>query len=132
MPFFLCWGFGIWLLASAAFRFVGQYFFTLEEPFLMIGAYILLIPLIWISTIPIYSMKKIQGTERLLAAICIVIPGMLIDVVVLFYFDNIFPNLSADVDRYFASWLLLAYSLILLTGFTKASYVRKNTINSSN
>ncbi|WP_460013227.1 DUF5367 domain-containing protein [Lysinibacillus sp. CTST325] len=115
-----------------AFRLIGHYFFTIEEPFLLISAYILVIPLIWISTIPIYSMTKIKGTERLLAAICIALPGMLIDAVVLLVFDNVFLNLSPDVDRYFASWLLLAYSLILLTGFTKASFVRKNTIHSSN
>ncbi|MGE7674344.1 DUF5367 domain-containing protein [Lysinibacillus sp. NPDC094403] len=132
MRFFLCWGFGIWLVASAVFRFVGHYFFTLEEPFLMIATYILAIPIVWIATIPIYSLKKTKGTERLLAAICIVLPGMLIDAVVLLVFDNIFPNLSAYLDRYFASWLLWAYSLILITGFTKATFVRKNTIHSSN
>jgi len=96
----------------------------------MIAAFIIAIPLILIATIPIYSLKKIKGTDRLLAAICIVLPGMLIDAVVLLVFDNIFPNLSADVDRYFASWLLWAYSLILITGATKASFVRKNTIHS--
>jgi len=96
----------------------------------MIAAFILAIPLIWIATIPIYSLKKIKGTERLLAAICIVLPGMLIDAVVLVVFDNTFPNLSADVDRYFSSWLLWAYSLILITGVTKASFERKNTIHS--
>ncbi|MFJ6208461.1 DUF5367 domain-containing protein [Lysinibacillus sp. NPDC092081] len=132
MRFFLCWGFGIWFIASAAFRLVGHYFFTLEEPFLMIGAYILVIPLIWISTIPIYSMKKIKGTQRLLAAICIALPGMLIDAVVLLVFDNVFPNISPDLDRYFASWLLLAYSLILLTGFIKTPFMKENTIHSSN
>lgn len=132
MPFFLCWGFGIWLAASAVFRLVGHYFFTLEHPFLMISAYILTIPLIWVATIPIYSLKKIKGTERFLASICIALPGMLIDAVVLLIFDKAFPNLSADVDRYFASWLLWAYSLILLTGFLKTSFLKNNSIYSSN
>ncbi|MFE3577535.1 DUF5367 domain-containing protein [Lysinibacillus sp. NPDC059133] len=132
MPFFLCWGFAIWLVASAVFRLMGNYFFILEEPLFMIAAYILAIPLVWIATIPIYSLKKIKGTERLQAAICIALPGMLIDAVVLLVFDNVFPNLSADLDRYFASWLLWAYSLILITGFIKAPFVRKNTIYSSN
>ncbi|KOP80360.1 hypothetical protein AMS59_02915 [Lysinibacillus sp. FJAT-14745] len=132
MRFFLCWGFGIWLVASAVFRLMGHYFFTLEEPFLMIAAYILTIPLIWVVTIPIYILKKIKDTERLLAAICIALPGMLIDAVVLLVFDNIFPNLSPDLARYFASWLLWAYSLILITGFTKVSFVRKNSMHSSN
>ncbi|UPW84870.1 DUF5367 family protein [Lysinibacillus sp. Ag94] len=70
--------------------------------------------------------KKIKGTERLLAAICIALPGMLIDAVVLLVFDDMFPNLSAVLDRYFASWLLWACSLFVMTGFTKATFVRKN------
>ncbi|MGE7688536.1 DUF5367 family protein [Lysinibacillus sp. NPDC097214] len=130
MPFFLCWGFAIWLVASAVFRLMGHYFFILEKPLFMMTAFILVIPLIWIATIPIYSLKKIKGSERLLAAICIALPGMLIDAIVLLVFDNVFPNLSADVDRYFAAWLLLAYSLLLITGFTKASFVKKKTIHS--
>ncbi|WP_281176712.1 DUF5367 family protein [Lysinibacillus contaminans] len=44
---------------------------------------------------------------------------MLIDAVVLLFFDKIYINLPAELDRYFASWLLLAYALILLMGFTK-------------
>ncbi|WP_285397253.1 DUF5367 domain-containing protein [Lysinibacillus sp. fls2-241-R2A-57] len=122
MRFFLCWGFGIWLIASAVFRLMGQYFFIFEKPFLMIGAYILAIPLIWLVTVPIYSLKKKSGSKQLQAAICIALPGMLIDAVVLLFFDTIFTNLPADLDRYFASWLLWAYSLILLTGFIKTSF----------
>lgn len=51
------------------------------------------------------------------AAVCIALPGMLIDAIVLIYFDQVFVNLSVDTDRFFASWLMWAYSLILLTGF---------------
>ncbi|QQP14916.1 DUF5367 family protein [Lysinibacillus agricola] len=56
---------------------------------------------------------------------------MLIDAIVLLFFDNIFLNLSADLDRFFASWLLRAYSLIFITSFVKASFVKKKTIHSS-
>ncbi|MGE7954174.1 DUF5367 domain-containing protein [Lysinibacillus xylanilyticus] len=128
MPFFLCWGFVIWLVASAVFRLMGHYFFIPDEPFFMLSAYILVIPIIWVVTIPIYSLKKLSDSKQLQAAICIALPGMLIDAVVLLFFDTIFTNLPADLDRYFASWLLWAYSLILLTGFMKASYKTKNTI----
>lgn len=58
MRFFLCWGFGIWFVASAVFRFIGHYFFTLKEPLLMIATYILAFPIVWLATIPIYSIKK--------------------------------------------------------------------------
>lgn len=58
MRFFLCWGFGIWFVASAVFRFIGHYFFTIKEPLLMIATYILAFPIVWLATIPIYSIKK--------------------------------------------------------------------------
>jgi len=119
MPFFLLWGFFIWLAASAFFRFAGQFFFTLEHPLLIMCAYVFVIPVIWMVTIPIYSMKNCTGIRRLKAAIYIALPGMLIDAIVLLYFDKIFTNLSADMDRFFASWLLWAYALIVLTGFAK-------------
>lgn len=88
----------------------------------------LVIPIIWVVTIPIYSLKKLSDLKQIQAAICIALPGMLIDAVVLIFFETIFTNLPADLDRYFASWLLWAYSLILLTGFMKVSYKTKNTI----
>lgn len=121
MPFFLLWGFMVWLGASAIFRLAGHYFFTLERPILMIASYLLVIPLIWILTVPVFSWKKISTqTKQLQAAICIALPGMLIDAVVLLFFDSIFINLSAELDRYFASWLLWAYSLIILSAFIKS------------
>lgn len=120
MRFFLLWGFIVWLGASAIFRIAGHYFFVLDRPLLMVASYILVIPLIWVLTVPIYSFMKISnGVQRLQAAIFIALPGMLIDAIVLLYFDRIFTNLSTELDRYFASWLLWAYTLILLTGFTK-------------
>jgi hypothetical protein len=46
----------------------------------------------------------------------IALPGMLIDTIVLIVFPDVFTNLSVESDRYFGSWLLWAYSLILITG----------------
>lgn len=46
----------------------------------------------------------------------IALPGMLIDTIVLTVFPRVFTNLPVESDRYFGSWLLWAYSLILITG----------------
>ncbi|MDM5233050.1 DUF5367 domain-containing protein [Lysinibacillus pakistanensis] len=119
MPFFLLWGFFIWLAASAFFRLAGPFFFTLEHPLIIMCTYLFVVPVIWMVTIPIYSIKNCTGIRRLQAAIYIALPGMLIDAIVLLYFDKIFTNLSADMDRFFASWLLWAYALIILTGCAK-------------
>lgn len=119
MPFFLFWGFLVWLGASLIFRFLGQIFFITDSLGWMAASYILVVPLILVLTLPIYKIKNITGSERLKAAVYIALPGMLIDSIVLVYFDNVFVNLPADTDRYFASWLMWAYSLIIITGLVK-------------
>jgi hypothetical protein len=115
--FFLTWGFLVWLGATALFRFLGHFFFSLENPVLLVAAYILVIPFILILTLPIYRYKNLDSYNRLKAAILIALPGMLLDVVSLLYFSHIFINLDRKMDGIFGSWLLLAYSFILLSGF---------------
>ncbi|WP_163581898.1 DUF5367 domain-containing protein [Gracilibacillus saliphilus] len=115
--FFLLWGVLIWLGASAIFRFAGQYFFTSENYTLLIVTYILVIPLILALTLLLYRYKNLDSTEQVKAAILIALPGMLIDAIVLIYFEDIFVNLDPRLDGVFGSWLLFAYSLILLSGF---------------
>jgi hypothetical protein len=115
--FFLLWGLLVWLGATLIFRFGGQFFFLHDQPMLMIMSYILVVPLILVLTLPIYKWKKVTASQRIKAAIFIALPGMLIDSIVLIYFQDIFTNLSPNTDKFFASWLLWAYSLILLSGF---------------
>lgn len=118
MRFFLFWGFLVWGGASLIFRTLGQLFFILDHPLLMVTAYILVIPLILMLTLPIYKLRKVyEKVDRISTAVCIALPGMLIDSIVLIYFDRIFVNLPAEADKFFVSWLLWAYSFIVLTGF---------------
>ncbi|MFP3727208.1 DUF5367 domain-containing protein [Priestia filamentosa] len=139
--FFLTWGFLVWLGATALLRFLRHFFFSLENPVLLVTAYILVIPLLLILTLPIYRYKHLDPYNRLKAAILIAIPGMLFDAVSLIYFSSIFINLDSKMDGIFGSWLLLAYSVILLSGFTvgkkqpnkeKANVEAGGTRNSSN
>ncbi|MBM7837823.1 RsiW-degrading membrane proteinase PrsW (M82 family) [Alkalihalobacillus xiaoxiensis] len=114
--FFLIWGFLVWLGATAIFRFSGHLFFSNENLFTLGASYLLVIPLVLAITLPLYYFKNVTGEKRLKAAVFIALPGMILDVLVLLYFSQIFVNLSAEMDQYFASWLLLAYSTILITG----------------
>ncbi|RSL33956.1 hypothetical protein D7Z54_07515 [Salibacterium salarium] len=115
--FFLIWGFLVWFSASAIFRFTGQFFFSYENPMLLVTSYILVVPLIAVLTLPIYQWKNVNADKRLKAAVFIALPGMFIDAIVLIYFSDVFINLDTEVNGMFGSWLLWAYSLILLTGF---------------
>ncbi|WP_245808949.1 DUF5367 domain-containing protein [Shouchella patagoniensis] len=108
----------MWLGATAIFRLLGQFFFTSDNTLFLVATYLIVIPLILVLTLPLYRYKKVDAFNRLKAAIFIALPGMLLDVVVLIYFSDVFVNLEPEMDRMFASWLLLAYSIILLTGLT--------------
>ncbi|MDM5226019.1 DUF5367 family protein [Cytobacillus sp. NJ13] len=74
--------------------------------------------MIAIATYPYYYVRKISGSERIIAAVQIALPGMIMDILSIIYFAKVFPNLTNDSLPIFASWLLWAYSLILLTGFS--------------
>lgn len=115
--FFLFWGFIVWLGATTIFRLTGQFFFTPDNPVLLIVTYILVIPLIVVLTFPIYLWKNVDAPQQLKAAIFIALPGMLLDTIALIFYSEIFVNLKPETDRIFGSWLLCAYSLILFSGF---------------
>nr|WP_206763898.1 DUF5367 domain-containing protein [Cytobacillus firmus] len=104
--------------ATILFRLFGQIFLIPGQVFLMLTIFILAIPLITIATYPYYYLRNIPETERLKAAVQIALPGMLLDILSIIYFAKVFPNLTNDSLPLFASWLLWAYSLILLSGFT--------------
>ncbi|MBG9589056.1 DUF5367 domain-containing protein [Cytobacillus firmus] len=114
----IAWGFLLWMSATILFRLFGQIFLIPGQVFLMLTIFILAIPLITIATYPYYYLRNIPETERLKAAVQIALPGMLLDILSIIYFAKVFPNLTNDSLPLFASWLLWAYSLILLSGFT--------------
>lgn len=114
--YFLIWGFLVWLGATFIFRFVGHFFFTPDSTLLLLLSYMFVVPLIFLLTYPLYNFKGLTKDERLKAAMFIALPGMLIDAIVLTVFPRVFTNLPVESDRYFGSWLLWAYSLILITG----------------
>jgi hypothetical protein len=113
---FLIWGFLVWLGATLIFRFFGHFFFHPENALLLLLSYLLVVLVIALFTYPLYKLKGLTKEERLKAAMFIALPGMFIDTVVLVIFPDVFTNLPVQSDRYFGSWLLWAYSLILITG----------------
>lgn len=110
--FFLFYGFLVWLGATIIFRSIGQFFFTLDQPFFLIATYLLVVPLIFVVTYLIYRWKRVNALQQVKAAILIALPGLLIDSIVLVFFSTIFVNLEPAMDRIFGSWLLWAYSLV--------------------
>lgn len=122
---FLSLGFLIWLFATLAFRFAGQYFFVTESPLILTLLYLAVIPLLGIISIITFKTFKLSGFENVVAGVLLVLPGMIIDTFVIQFFEDVFPNLPSNSSATFGSWLMWAYSVVLLTSIIVG--FRKNT-----
>lgn len=114
--FFLAWGFLVWLVATALLRLAGQHLPVPGSVPHLVGIYLAALPLIALVPCPVYRWQGLASSERPLAAALLCLPGMLLDTDVVLLFAHVFRNLPPAADGLFASWLLWAYALALLTG----------------
>lgn len=127
LSFFVGLGLLLWLLATLFFRVIGQFLLDPGSPVLVVAVFVLTGPLIAGAVYPAYALRNLPDEDRPAAAVCIALPGMLIDVFALAFFGTLFPNLSAlsdASDALFGAWLLWAYGLILVTGIFPRHSVR--------
>jgi len=108
-------GFLIWFLATLAFRFAGQFFFITESPVILAILYVAVIPALALISAITFKKFKLSGLEIVVAGVLLVLPGMIIDTFVIQFFENVFPNMSSTRAASFGSWLMWAYSVVLLT-----------------
>ncbi|MDA3616232.1 DUF5367 domain-containing protein [Polluticaenibacter yanchengensis] len=108
-------GFLIWFLATLAFRVAGQYFFITESPAILSILYLMVIPVLAFISVITFKKFKLSGLENVVAGVLLVLPGMLIDTFVIQFFEDTFPNMPASRAATFGSWLMWAYSVVLLT-----------------
>ncbi|MGJ1386208.1 DUF5367 domain-containing protein [Sphingobacterium spiritivorum] len=108
-------GFLIWLLATIAFRVAGQYFFITDSAVVLSILYIIVVPVL--GSVTVFTCRKLRltGLENVVAGVLLVLPGMLIDTFVIQFFGNIFPNMPASNAATFGSWLMWAYTIVLIT-----------------
>lgn len=110
-------GFVLWLIAAAAFRFGGQYFFTPDET----PRLILFVATPVVSGIATFIclklLKEARGDEAE-AAVGLAIPGMLLDAFSVHEFPTVFPNLDPTLDGTFGALMLLAYASVLFVGLS--------------
>lgn len=63
-----------------------------------------------------YKLNKLQATH---AAVIMVLPGMILDTFCIQFFSSVFPNLPTTDGITFSSWLMWAYSIVLIFGLLK-------------
>jgi len=123
--FSLLIGFTIWLLATVAFRVAGQYFFLTENPVVLTGLYLILIPVLGFVANWVFNKYGMTRAEAVQAAVMMVLPGMIFDAFCIKFFAWVFPNLPESQGATFGSWLMWAYALVLIFGLMrKGSRVR--------
>jgi len=108
-------GFLVWLFATLAFRFAGQYFFITESPVVLTILYLVVVPSMAFLSLITFKRFNLSGLEKIAAGVLLVLPGMIIDTFVIQFFEPIFPNMSSDKAASFGSWLMWAYSTVLVT-----------------
>ncbi len=116
---FLGIGFAIWLVATIVVRLAGQRFFLTDNSVVMIVIWALTAVALFIVAQAIFRWRNLPQNERYLAAILLVLPGQLIDGLVVNAFVDVFPNMPAVAAGPFGAWLLLAYGVVLVAGVIK-------------
>lgn len=112
-------GFGVWLIATIVVRLIGQLIFN-GNVALLIGLHVVTIPVIVVIALIAFRIGGLSREQRFLAGILLVLPGMLLDALVVQIFASTFPNIDPLYDANFGGWLLWAYSLVLLSAFIPA------------
>ncbi|MBD1925718.1 DUF5367 domain-containing protein [Trichocoleus sp. FACHB-90] len=115
--FFFFMSFLIWLVATVIMRLWGHTFFIPENNFSMGSSFLFSLVFLPLLAYALFRWKKVQPHQRRDAAICLAIPGMLLDVVTTYFFTQVFPNVLPAADGAFGAWLLWGYALVLITGF---------------
>ncbi len=108
-------GFLIWLLATLAFRLAGQFFFITDSAAILTSLYLAVIPALILISVLTFKKFKLSGLENIVAGVLLVLPGMVLDTFVIQFFEQIYPNMPSSQAATFGSWLMWAYSVVLLT-----------------
>lgn len=122
--FFVSLGFLGWLIATIAFRIIGEFLLDPSNMVLTIAAFALSVPLLAILMYGIYTWQQVKQPERSKVAMQIALPGMLLDVGSVLFFPVVFPNIDPAANVIFAALMLWGYSFILLSNFLPASVKR--------
>lgn len=117
--FSLIIGFIIWFLATIAFRVAGQYFFLTDNPIVLAGLYLAVIPFLGFVATRVFNKYKLGKLESVQSAAIMVLPGMILDTFCIKFFALVFPNLPETDGATFGSWLMWAYATVLAFGLLR-------------
>jgi hypothetical protein len=114
---FLWIGLAVWLVATIAIRLAGEHIFRAGSS---IHSALLFVVTAVAIAVPIFLLtRRLPSRDAgLRAAAWIILPGMLLDAGSVLWFRAVFPNLPDSAGMLFASLLLWAYGIALLTALS--------------
>lgn len=119
-------GFLVWLSATILFRVAGHHFFIVDNPLVLVVLYIILIPALGFISTSVFNKFKLGNLESIKSAAIMVLPGMILDTVCIQFFEKLFPNMPEIYSKAFGSWLMFAYSIVLIFGLLRQKQENKN------
>ena len=122
--FSLLFGFSVWLLATLAFRYWGHLFFLISNYLLLLGFFVATIPVLYLLAKWVFEKYQLDGSERLQSAVLMTVPGMLCDVACLQFHELVFPQLTIEQAVSLGAWIIWAYVIVLLLGFSNRQMVK--------
>ena len=108
-------GFALWLAATIALRFAGQWIFHAG---IGPGVAVLLTisgVLMWRLPRGIFAAMRVAREDYAVGAIALVAPGMLLDTFSAIAVSRVFPTLAPEAAGLFGGWLLLCNIIALLS-----------------
>jgi hypothetical protein len=111
-------GLAFWALWTIAIRTVGHLFFITENPgvmaILFAGGFMLLV---FIARL-LFRLMALLVQQVFLAVTLMVVPGMILDSLLVVFYAAVFPNMPAASGVYYGAWLLLMYAAVLVGALT--------------
>ena len=117
------WGLLVWFSVAVTIRLTGHILLDPNNPVVVAGFFVLVIPLMALVTYPVYNFFNSERPARPIAAAIMSIPGMFLDVGLVLNANQLFPAMSQAMVVNFGAILLFGYAVVLLTGF----YPARNT-----
>lgn len=115
-------GFVIWLLATIALRFGGQWLFNPRSAASIAALLAISGPAMFMLPRRIFAGLALRRDQYATAAIALVAPGMILDTISAIWFPHVFPNMRPDAAGLFGGWLLFCNVFALLGAATCGRY----------
>jgi zinc transporter ZupT len=112
----IAYGLLIWFEATLTIRFLGNYVLVPGNTLLTVAVFALTVPLVVAIGWFFFAAFQTRPLEGAISAILICASGLIADAFVFVWIENVFPVMSETQGRMFASWLLWAYGIGLLSG----------------